>query len=1041
MAKDISKTLVVGIGGTGQTVIRDIKKRLLRTYGEVPNLVKFLEFDTDQRKDEDDTAFSYYYNGQVYSNFKYQISDQEFLLTPFLGAKLAVDDPICREKINIEAFTEVSARLNNKGAGGYRVCGRTIFLQNSAEIINKLRSTINDLKNTGLTAQEKAERGYNVISGNINVFVIASLAGGTGSSAFMDMSRMLQVAGINVDNNVAAGTDQIFGMFFLPKFFEGKPNTQNIRINAYTALSELDYTLNLNDTKKYPAGCIELAEDNQDYKGQGGMNNGKRVVYTSVYLIDSLTSRSQVNTFDEASSYVASFISASIAADSNAISASFANSNHKLNTVKGKYQNYSGIGYCELRFNRHELLKFLLNRKLIKLLEEYKAGVSIRASQIVEDFVNTNALNEGIKRDLEGNDTRSQLNQLTDAIINMTDPKFGNIYMAAVETGKKAAEEMVNSKTAYLNSIAVAADELVKAFSFRKEQLFSNLRALLDKQQSGKGFGVFPDFANLLKESFNDMKSGLEEELAIHNAVFNNIEKDLEQIKTSIDENKSGGVFGIGSKLSEQEGYLQAYRNKVDYATGDANNPTLARLKVEVARKREAVAIYDEFIRIIDSYYKKEILETINGPEEKITGSFLKIGNLYSSLTSMLARENNSYQPSKAAVKETLFADAYFKEYFEEHDAETMALTPQNLNELDNYLSDIFTSLPKCDADKLNEMRGKLLNLLPAEGLLRKIQDESLSIDQLFIHCFGTYDQINNPNDLEANPQLKLLSQLETLFDPLWQYVPFSEGLSPDKNMVVGVYDPAFHIFDKKNGYSQKINGWNTQRQYVSLGDPDRIVFMLMETAIPAHALMNADDWANEYNLRKSTTYTFTDKRLENIEMIKPGALDDGEIAWAYGWFFGLITNPKNKKGLRVIPTHEYASRNGIVLETGGYYNYFATVRHNTDIYDCHQKFINDQELTKDILNQAMNLLEGNPIDNIIKMKDWVNERRMWSSEVRGKEETSMSDRERKVIQNEIDYLAKRFVRLGYGLSLNNGKVSHPYSDALDNREREMKEK
>lgn len=1038
MAKDISKTLIVGIGGTGQTVIRDIKKRLLRTYGEVPNLVKFLEFDTDQRKDEDNTPFEYYYKGQKLANHKYQISDQEYLLTPFLGAQLAEHDPICESKINMDEFKKVSARLNNKGAGGYRVCGRVIFLQNSGEIINKLRSTIDELRRSSLSAQEQAERGYNVINGNINVFVISSLAGGTGSSAFMDMSRMLQIAGINVSYNVTAGTDQIFGVFFLPKFFKGKPNTQNVDINAYTALSELDYTLNLNDSQKYPAGCIELAEDNQDYKGY--LNYEKRVVYTCVYLVDALTSHSQVNTFDEASSYVASFIAASIAADANAISASFANSNHKMNTVEGKYQNYSGIGYCELRFDRHELVKFLLNRKLISLLEGYKNGATSRASQIVEDFINTNALNEGIKRNAEGNDERAQLNQLTDAIINLTDSRFGTIYLGAVESGKDAADRQATSKTEYLNKIAVAADEFVQAFSFRKEQLISNLRDLLNKQQRGKGFGVFPDFASLLRDSFIDMKNGLEEEIDLHIVAFEGIERELEQIKTSINENSSKGFLGLGSKLSEQEDYLQAYRNKVDFATGDANNPTLALLKVEVARKKEAVALYEEFVRIIDSYYKKEVIETINGSEERITGSYLKIGSLYGKLIRELSAQNNSYKPSKAANKETLKADAYFKEYFENHDAETTNLTLQDQNRIDEYLYEIFTSLPDCDEEKLSEMREKLLNLLPADGDLRKIQDESLSIDQLFIRCFGTFNEINNPNDLDKNPQLKLLSQLETLFDPLWQYVPFSEGLSPDKHMVVGVNDPDFHIFDQANGYSQKINGWETNRQYISLGDPDRIVFMLMETAIPAHALMNANEWANEYNQKKSLVYTFTDKRLENIEMIKPGALDEGEVAWAYGWLFGLISNPKSKQGLRVKPTYGYVTRNGFDRDKDDDCNYFVVkVKNCSDISACHKQFINDQELSNDILKTAMGLLEKNPIDNIIKIKEWVNERKMWSSEVRGKEEKSMSPQEKRVIVNEIKYLAMRFVRLGYGLSLDDhGNVVHRVDDAIANREREL---
>lgn len=1033
MAKDISKTLVVGIGGTGQTVIRDIKKRLLRTYGEIPDLVMFMEFDTDAKKQEEDTAFEYYYNGKTYKNFKYQITNNEYLPIPFLGTKIAEDDPICNTKIDIDELKKVSARLNNKGAGGYRICGRTIFLQNSANIINALRNKITNLRSLSLSNQQQGTQGYNLVNNNINVFVIASLAGGTGSSAFMDMSRMLQIAGINVRYNVTAGTDQIFGMFFLPKFFEGKANTQNIRINTYTALSELDYVLDLNDAQRYPSGCRELADDNQDYKGQGGMNNGARVIFTSAYLIDSLTSRSQTNTFEEASSYVASFISASIAADANTIFSSFANSNHKLNTVKGKYQNYSGLGYCELRFNRHELVRFMLNRKLIKTLEEYKNGAIRLMSQIADDFIMSNNLNEGVKKDANNNDTRKQLNQLTDAIIDMTAQRFTDITMAAVDTGIDADEKIENSKTAYLNAIATAAKQSVDSFSSKKDELFANLHALLKNQQSGKGFGVFADLACQLKAIFNDMKDGLNDELTIHKQEFEAIEKELLIIKESIKENETRG-WGWRSRLEEQENWLQAYSSKVRFDMGNDKAPTLARLKVEDARKKEAVAIYEEFIKIIDSYYKKERIETINGSEEKITGISLNVNNLYSSLISMLIRENSSYQPSTAAMKETLYADAYFKEYFGQHEVETMALTKQNANILDEYLNNIFTELPVCDAAKLAEMREKLLNLLPADGLLRQIQEERMSIDQLFIHCFGTYDEIENPNDLEANPQLKLLGQLQNLFDPLWQYVPFADGLAPDKNMVIGVYNPDFHIFDHVNGYSARINGWDSQRQYVSLGDPDRIVFMLMETAIPAHALMNADDWATEYNQKKATIYTFTDKRLEYIEMIKPGALESAEIAWAYGWLFGLIANPSNKRGLRLKPSHNYVRKTGVVLDAGegGWYNFFATVKHSTDIFDCHQKFVNDQELSNDILNQAMALLDGNPIGNIKMIKEWVNNRKMWSSEIRGKEETSMTDRERKVIQDEVDNLAKCFSRLGYGVTLDNGRVTHPYSDLLE---------
>lgn len=1049
MAKDISKTLVVGLGGTGQTVIRDIKKRLLRTYGEIPKLVKFLEFDTDVNE-TNGTEFEYYYKGETFRDFKYQIENAEFLHTPFLGMELARRDAICKTQVNIEELSRVASRLNNKGAGGHRVCGRTILLQNSEDIIKKLRSTVTALRNTQLLSQEISERGYNVLQGgNINVFVIASLAGGTGSSSFLDMSRMLQIAGINVQYNVAAGQDQIFGMFFLPTFFEGKPHTQNIRVNAYTALSELDYTWGLNDESTYKKGCRELDEDNQTYAGQGGSNNGKRVVYTSVCLIDALTSKSQMNGFTEASSYVASFITSSIAADNTAIISSFANSEHKMRTVEGKYQNYSGVGFCELRFNRQDLVKYLLNRKLITSLEDYKKGNDVRTNEIIKRFIDQNYLNEGVRKNSEGVDTRAQMNQLTDAIISMTDPRFTEIHMGVVDTCDTADGLVETSKIEYLNRIAAKAQEIVKAFSDRKEELMDHLRAMLSERQSGKGFGIFPDLVQQLKTSLTAMKEGLEDEVKQHETDFDKIEaEELSAIKFSIKDNNPGGIYRRNARRKEQESWLQAYSNRVRFDMGNDQNPTLALLKVQAIRKREAISIYEEMIKIMDEFYRMEKKESIDGPEERAKGSFLKVKGMYDSLLEMLVRDIDSYKPKKSADKETLFADAYFKDYFEKHDADTMPLTNQDIADLYSFFNEGFTQLYSVDDAKLDEMREKLLSHLPVDGLIRKIQDNRMSIDDVFIECYGPYNQIRNHNDLESNPQLKMLQQLEGMFDPLWQHLPFTEGLQPCKNMIVGVYNSEHHIFNNANGYSATIGGWNTdQRHYVSLGDPDRIVFMLMETAVPGHVLRNVAEWANEYN--QSQTYTFSDKRLEGIEMIMPGSHDESEIAWAYGWLFGLITNPTTKKALRVKPSYELAQKKGWVTERNGDYNYF-NIEHPKDIYACHRKFINDPELSKDILDQAMKLLDSNPIDNIIKIKEWVNDTekdgiiikgKMWSPEVRGKVYESMSDGEKKIIQAELKYLAMRFTRLGYGLKLEGNRVVHTDSEVITHREEELKAK
>jgi len=1039
MAKDITRTLIVGLGGTGQTVIQDIKKRMLRTYGEIPPLVKFLEFDTDDRKD-DNTPFKYYYGGETHEDFRYRIGNNEFLKIPSPGTEVIKRDPTCIQKLNMDQLVRVSARLQGHGAGGYRVMGRSHFLNYSQNIINVLSNTLMALRGANLTAQETA-KGYNIGSTGITVYVVASLAGGTGSSAFQDMSRMLQIAGVNVQYTTSADLDKIFGVFFLPAFFEGISHTNNVRINAYTALSELDYAFDLADATRHPAGSIEIQNDEQDYTGF--TQNNRRVIYDSIFLVDAHTSRGNSHTLEEASNYVASFIASSVAADSAALISSFVNSDHKVNNVDGKYQLYSGLGYCELRFNRQELVKYLLNRKLIDFIERFKMGNSNKtAIQIAEEFINANGLNEGVKGGTSQEDTRAQLNELTDAIINLSDRRLTSLTMASVDTGREAATNIETCKNHYLTAIGTAIQEIIQEFTLIKAEKIQRLKDMLDEHQSGKGFVKFPDLARNLVTIFQDMKVGLEDEVENHKRQFETIERDLIQVKNTIAENTSKGFLGFGSKVEEQQAAIRRYINKVRYDNGRAGNPTLAWLKVETARKNEAIAVYEEMINTVESYYKEEETETVDGSRTTITGSFRTVERLYKALTEQLMSENNNYQPDEAAVNETIFADAYFKRYFESHDAETMPLNDQDKFALDEYISKVFTELPVINEEKLAEMREKLSTLLPTGGLIRKIKDVQISIDELFIECFGTYGDILDKKDLDTSPQLKMLAQVNTLFETLWSYLNFrGQGLQPEKNMVIGVYDSANNIFNTANGYSDTIGGWNSY-SYLSLGDPDRIAFMLMETAIPAFKLLNVESWANEFNQKKKTTYTFTDKRLEDIDMIMPGVNEEAEIAWAYGWLFGLITNPRRKRGLRVKPSYAYVTDKNVTLESDGEYNYFATLTSSSDISDCHRKFVNDIDLSNDIYVQAMNLLGADPLGNIIKIKEWVNERKMWDVSVRGKERTNMTNSELQVIQNEIRHLALRFVRLGYDLTLDaNGQVTHIYSEAIAQRENAKKGK
>lgn len=99
------------------------------------------------------------------------------------------------------------------------------------------------------------------------------------------------------------------------------------------------------------------------------------------------------------------------------------------------------------------------------------------------------------------------------------------------------------------------------------------------------------------------------------------------------------------------------------------------------------------------------------------------------------------------------------------------------------------------------------------------------------------------------------------------------------------------------------------------------------------------------------------------------------------------------------------------MLDSNGVYNYFRIHTPRTsDLYTCHQIFIKDEELCTDIYNQIMDRLNGDKSECIIRIFHWVNDGLIWQN--RGKSQSSMSEGERFVVQNEPMYLAKVFVKL-----------------------------
>ena len=87
---------------------------------------------------------------------------------------------------------------------------------------------------------------------DVEVYVISSLSGGTGSGSFLDVGFMAR-------HLMRGSVSKIYGFFLLPRVFGGLPATGRRNANAYAALKELDYYMGLDYQPAAPCFLLRPA--------------------------------------------------------------------------------------------------------------------------------------------------------------------------------------------------------------------------------------------------------------------------------------------------------------------------------------------------------------------------------------------------------------------------------------------------------------------------------------------------------------------------------------------------------------------------------------------------------------------------------------------------------------------------------------------------------------------------------------------------------------------------------------------------------------
>lgn len=393
----------------------ELKKRFYEVYGHVdennaslPEFVKFMVFDTDAVGTRNKSK------RQARNAVSGKVTEVEFAPAEVIPMAAPDCGTFIKAEANKDQFDwmplenrKILDALNDldKGAGQVRLFGRVAHFFNFADVKNALSDGINEVQ----LARHGNEFFEPLSKDELDIHIVASLGGGTGSGMFMDIGMLVREI---LDTQTTKAN--INGYFVLPDIFWRVASPQDmkrVKPNSIGAMKELDFFMEMvngNDaqaqinnntvdrmTPVWNPETSRLHEvENKDLPfvtlryigGQEAQLTGKP--FSHVYLIDS--ENKDGGTFDKVedlASTIAKGLFAAVSSMSVGLDSVDDNDkdqhyyNHKLGWV-------GSVGVSELVYNlpevRLHLSYRLLDKGLAHLLQPSES-MAVQAQSMLEE--------------------------------------------------------------------------------------------------------------------------------------------------------------------------------------------------------------------------------------------------------------------------------------------------------------------------------------------------------------------------------------------------------------------------------------------------------------------------------------------------------------------------------------------------------------------------------------------------------------------------------------------------------------------------------
>ncbi len=376
MAEVANPAVIIGLGGTGKWVLTYVKKNLLDTYGgEIPKTVRLLSFDTtgervtrDGVAQEEDVrvgdvqldkqAEFVYLGGNIFQLCREIRDDRQH---PHIGSWLQARTYL--QTVDPDAF-DIS-----RGAGQKRPFGRMAVFYDlqqlvQAKITNKIQSAISEV--TGANRRQAA----------IEIYIVASLAGGTGSGMFIDIAHLARWF---ADKQIRTGF-AVRGFLALHNTFSSVIRTEQIQPQAFAALRELDRFMQVFD-RQYP---IVYNPSNPILHTIYGGQLGK--LFDNCYLLDATRENRPLDSFPPRYGVFPSIADCITMLLDSSTGDAFAQHYKNVNTRIGEVQSqlnqamYSSLGTYSLILPVEDIIISLTYRLALDLLGQHLLNLEARVN-------------------------------------------------------------------------------------------------------------------------------------------------------------------------------------------------------------------------------------------------------------------------------------------------------------------------------------------------------------------------------------------------------------------------------------------------------------------------------------------------------------------------------------------------------------------------------------------------------------------------------------------------------------------------------------